>query len=341
MAVFGGKNPHSQTMVVGGVTCYDSLRAERIREYEEIYQAARRFIDEAYVPDLMVLATNYPEEANYGSSDNFLAVQDNYRPGEQGDHVFRDGVIYDRHLDNVEAPDLDLIAEHVTHSWFEDTGPLHPFDGKQYPRFTSIDDEEKYSWSKAPRYNGEPMEVGPLARSFVNLARGDEASTDALTRFLQATGLTVTQLNSTLGRTAARALETKILADRVQTWLEALKAVVASGHTKLIGDWTMPDEAMGVGYTAVPRGVLGHWIRIKDRKIENYQMVVPSTWNFGPRDGNGKLGTAERALIGTPISDPERPVEALRTIHSLDPCMACAVHLIHPNSNRAIDIKVC
>jgi Ni,Fe-hydrogenase I large subunit len=341
MAVYGAKNPHAQTMVVGGVTCHDGLKPERIREYEEIFHAARRFIEEAYLPDVVVLAKNFPDETQVGSSDNFLAFQDAYRPGVGDDRVFQSGVIFGRNFSKVGKLDLGLIAEHVKHSWFEETGPLHPFEGRQQPKFTSIDDADKYSWAKAPRYKGEAMEVGPLARSLVSYATGDGATRDALDRFLKQAGMTLATFNSTLGRTAARAVETKIVADRVQSWIEALRSLVAAGETRLINDWTMPNEAMGVGYTAVPRGALSHWIRIKDKKIENYQMVAPSTWNFGPRDGKGKLGTAEASLIGVPVPDPDRPVEVLRTLHSLDPCMACAVHLIDPDSNRIIDIKVC
>ena len=227
------------------------------------------------------------------------------------------------------------IFEHVRHSWYAGTDARHPSTGETAPNYTGLSTSDRYSWLKAPRYQNEPMEVGPLARLLVAYGSDMPEAVDAIDDFLSVTGLTLADLCSTLGRTAARALETQIIADAMDDWLDQL----AVGDS-IFRSWSMPLQAAGMGLNEAPRGALGHWIEIGDQKINNYQMVVPSTWNFGPRCAADKPGPLESALVGTPVADPARPVEILRTVHSFDPCIACAVHVIDPRSDRTYVVRV-
>ncbi len=184
------------------------------------------------------------------------------------------------------------------------------------------------------------MEVGPLARVLVAYGKGHEQVKKSVDDVLKTLGIPPDALFSTLGRTAARAIETKIMGDAMEGWLMQLVENLKKGDNKIYQDNQMPDAGMGAGLNDVPRGALGHWIEIKEKKIGNYQMVVPSTWNLGPRDAADKLGPVEEALIGTPVSDPKMPVEVIRTVHSFDPCIACGVHVIDPQSNEVYKFRV-
>jgi [NiFe] hydrogenase large subunit len=197
----------------------------------------------------------------------------------------------------------------------------------------------KYSWFKAPRYEGEPCEVGPLARVLVAYAKGHKEIKPVVDNVLKTLGVDANALFSTLGRTAARGIETLVIGERMQTWMGELIANVKAGDTQTFEPYEMPKSGMGVGLNDVPRGSLGHWVHIEDGKIKNYQYVVPSTWNLCPRDAKNKMGPVEESLIGTPIADPKRPLEVLRTVHSFDPCIACGVHIIDPDSNEVYKIK--
>ena len=230
---------------------------------------------------------------------------------------------------------MGYVYEHVTHSWYDGTAPDHPATGKTNPKFTSYDTADRYSWLKAPRYGGEPMEVGPLARVLIAYAKGVPAVKTAVDDVLKATGLSAGDLHSTLGRVAARAIETKVVADAMDGWLAQLQTsqpISAAG--------SIPAKGMGMGLNEAPRGALGHWIDMADGKISNYQMVVPSTWNLGPRCAAGKRGPVEQALLGTKVADPARPIEVLRVVHSYDPCLACAVHVIDKNRDREYTVDV-
>jgi [NiFe] hydrogenase large subunit len=239
--------------------------------------------------------------------------------------------------------DQEKVTEHVSRAWYEDGSPKHPYKGETKP----VQEDPKYrpgggkyTWFKAPRYDGQPCEVGPLARVLVAYGAGDETIKKLVDGTLDKLGVPVQALFSTLGRTAARGLETVAIGDAIPGWVMELVENIKGGDTKTYEPWEMPDTGMGVGLNDVPRGSLGHWVEIEDKKIKNYQYVVPSTWNLGPRDEKGKLGPVEEALIGTPIADPKRPLEVLRTVHSFDPCIACGVHVIDPESNEVYDIKV-
>lgn len=336
MALFAGKNPHAQTMVVGGVTCYDSLRPEVVEHFRSIWRRTLEFVEHAMMPDIRLLAKRHPEAMEYGNTRNFFAFSD-FADAETGrDPYFRSGVLRGNDLDRTEDLDMDSITEHVSRSWYEGDEARAPYQGRTEPRYTSYEDKDRYSWSKAPRYEGEPMETGPLARRAIAWARGEEETRAMLGDFFEHTGMQPGQLFSTMGRTVCRVVETAMLTRRMEGWIDETAARVAAGDDQIYTRWSMPDSARGLGTCCVTRGGLSHWIRIENGAIENFQMVVPSTWNFGPRCAEGKQGPAEQSLMGCPCPDPSRPVEILRTIHSFDPCIACSVHLIDGGSGRQL-----
>ena len=337
MAVLGAKNPHSQTMLVGGVTCYNSLNKESFDDFRRIWDESHEFTYNRYMPDLVNLAKAYPEWAGIGGNSNFFSAGD--MADADGETFFKPGIVYGRNLDKLEKFDAGKIQEHVARSWYEGDKARHPYEGETKPEFTYMDDEDRYSWTKAPRYGGEPMEVGPLGRVLVHMAIGGDIMAGLGEKYVEDAGIKREGMFSTLGRTAGRCLETAALATKAYDWIDELEERVLSGDKKIFQEWTMPRQGKGMAFIAVPRGELSHWIRIEDYKIANYQMVVPSTWNCGPRCSEGKLGPVESSLIGTPVADAERPVELLRTVHSFDPCLACSVHLIEPETNRDICVR--
>lgn len=335
-ALFGAKNPHTQSLRVGGVTCRNEINGFRINEFRSLLSGLRNFVDTVYLPDVKYLATRYRDWSRYGSSQNYLCYGDfPLGANEPADFYFPRGVIFDRDLTKVQNVDLSLIYEHVARSWYAGAIARHPSRGETLPDYTDYDTEARYSWLKAPRYAGRPMEVGPLARVLVAYGSGHAEIVLQVEKFLNDTELTLSDLHSTLGRIAARALETKVIADAMGGWLNGLKTGDATFVTS-----EMPEAASGYGLNEAPRGALGHWINISNQKIGNYQMVVPSTWNLGPRCAAGKRGPVEEALIGTPVLDPEEPVEILRIVHSFDPCIACAVHVIDTKQDKRCVVRV-
>jgi hydrogenase large subunit len=254
------------------------------------------------------------------------------------------GIILNRDLSKVYPVDPENITEYVAHSWYEysegNRVGKHPYEGETKPKYSGpkppyefLDVDQKYSWLKAPRYQDKAMEVGPLARLLVAYASGHQEVKTLVNSTLAALKAPATALFSTLGRLAARALETQLLANHMVGWIQELGNHLATGNLRIHNGqaWdpsSWPETARGFGFYEAPRGSLGHWVEIENRAIKNYQAVVPSTWNAGPRDANGQRGAYEAALIKTPVADPARPLELLRTIHSFDPCLACAVHVI-------------
>jgi len=369
-AIFGGKNPHPQSIVVGGVTCVQDIKnPARIALFKQLLQDSTEFIKGAYLPDVYMAGTMYAEEATDkdatykgvggtgGGILNYMAYGD-FRLDDTGFYkaasLFPSGIVMGGDISKVIEVDTAKIAEDVTHSWYEGTGkPEHPYDGTTIPKYTGLEKkedgyaylktDEKYSWIKSPRYDGQPMEVGPLARMVVGYAKGDARIKKYVDNFLKRSGLPVTVLFSTVGRTAGRAIETELMADIMFEWVDELAKNVANGDDST---WTEFDfdvvskDCKGAGLAEAPRGALGHWMRIKDGKVTNYQAIVPSTWNAGPRDESGKLGAYEAALIGTKVADPEQPLEIIRTIHSFDPCIACAVHVVDTNGKELAVYKV-
>jgi hydrogenase large subunit len=362
-AVLGGKNPHLQSFLVGGMaTPVDpdeqaSINLGSVAQMKSLIAEARDFVARVYIPDLLAIAGFYKEWAGYGAGVGNYMVYGEYPEGEGPDapKFLPSGVIRNRNLAAIEDLSPASVTEFVTHSWYEyeegDGASLHPFDGETQPKYTGpeppyehLDVEAKYSWLKSPRYDGEPMEVGPLARMLVAYGRGHEGVREAVGMVLGKLEVGPEALFSTLGRVAARGIETLLVVDRMGAWLDDLAANMGAGdlriHDKTRWDpSTWPEECQGFGLHEAPRGALGHWVRIKNGTIANYQCIVPSTWNAGPRDASGKRGPYEAALVGTPVFDGEQPVEILRTVHSFDPCMACGVHVLDRTGRELVKVR--
>jgi hydrogenase large subunit len=352
--IFGGKNPHPNYLV-GGAPCAvnvdeaNALNAERLAMVGRLFEEAERFVEQVYIPDLMAIASFYKDWGAVGGGlRNYLAYGDlpTNGFGDPSSFLFPRGIILDRNLGEVlevDARDPDEVKEFISHSWYEygdgDQIGLHPWSGETKfnytgpkPPYKQLNVEGKYSWLKTPRWKGHAMEVGPLARMLVGYASGHEEIKEEVNAALKALDVPVDALFSTLGRTAARGLETRLIARWAKRFYNDLMSNIRNGDTRMFNNekWepsTWPSEARGVGLTEAPRGALAHWIVIRDAEIENYQLVVPSTWNASPRDPRGQLSAYESALIGTPVHSAEQPLEILRTIHSFDPCIACAVHV--------------
>ena len=375
--IFGGKNPHPNWLV-GGVPCAINLEGtgavgavnmERLNMVKSIIDRSVEFIEQVYIPDLVAIAKFYkgwlyggglsgksvlsygdiPEKANDYSASNLLLPR---------------GAIINGDLSKIHEVDLkdpEQIQEYVAHSWYkypDETKGLHPFDGVTEPNFVlgpntkgtktnikELDEGGKYSWIKAPRWRGNAMEVGPLARYIIGYAQNNPEFKEPVDALLKELGAPVTALFSTLGRTAARGLECQWAAHKMSHFFDKLMANLKAGdlNTANIDKWepsTWPKEAKGAGFTEAPRGALGHWIKIKDTKIDNYQCVVPTTWNGGPRDPKGQIGAFEASLMDTPVAKADEPLEILRTLHSFDPCLACSTHVMSPDGQEMSSVKV-
>ncbi|HZL45367.1 MAG TPA: nickel-dependent hydrogenase large subunit [Opitutaceae bacterium] len=352
--IFGGKNPHPNYLV-GGVPCAlnideaNAINAERLAYVGRLFEEAARFVEQVYLPDLLAIAPFYLDWTQIGGGvSNYLCYGDLPTNGfaDVARFKFPRGAVLDRDLSTVhpvDPHDPDGVRESINHSWYSydggDDKALHPWDGETKfnytgpkPPYENLNVDGKYSWLKTPRWKGHAMEVGPLARMLVGYASGQEEIKEAVTETLAALKAPPAVLFSTLGRTAARGIETRLIARWAMEFYGQLLANIRNGDSRTFTKekWersTWPAEARGVGASEAPRGALAHWIVIKNQQIENYQLVVPSTWNASPRDGQGQRSPYEAALIGTPVHDPAQPLEILRTVHSFDPCLACAVHL--------------
>ncbi|SHN62717.1 nickel-dependent hydrogenase large subunit [Desulfovibrio litoralis] len=341
MALFGGKNPHPQFLIPGGVTCYEGLEPQIIKHYEEIFQKAKKFINDYYLADVLLVASVYGDCATYGGTKNLMAFGEFPINGKiDSETAFKSGIILNQDLSKVHPFDKGKIEEHVRHSWYVGKEPHGPFDSDGGPKFTDLHGEDRYSWCKAPRYDNLVMETGPLATVVSNYAQGNEIIKKLVGAVLKATGLKPEQLFSTLGRTAARCIETVAISEMIQDWIDGYRDNIAKGDKVINFPWTNPGNAKGVGLVNAPRGGLSHWINIEEKKIANMQLIVPTTWNCGPRDAKGLVGPVEEALIGAPVVDAARPVEILRVVHSFDPCIACAVHVIDLENNKTREFKV-
>ncbi|AKH21751.1 nickel-dependent hydrogenase large subunit [Sedimenticola thiotaurini] len=375
--IFGGKDPHPNWLV-GGVPCpinldgvgaVGALNMASLNQISSIIDQIRQFVDNVYVPDLLAIAGFY-KGWNYGgglSSMNVLAYGD--IPDRANDYsaenlMMPSGAIINGNLKEVHEVDLrdpDEIQEFVPHSWYkypDESKGLHPWDGVTEADFQlgantrgsktdihQIDEAAKYSWIKAPRWKGHAMEVGPLARYIIGYAKGDKEITEQINFTLKTLDLPVTALFSTLGRTAARGLEAQWAADKMRYFMDKMMANIKAGdsNTANVERWdpeTWPAQAKGVGFTEAPRGALGHWLRIEDTRIANYQCVVPTTWNGSPRDHQGNIGAFEASLMNTKVERPEEPVEILRTLHSFDPCLACSTHVMSEDGQNLAEVKV-
>ncbi len=367
-AILGGKNPHPQSYLVGGMstaidpTSQAALNDSGMAAIRDLLQRGLDFVNQAYIPDLVAIASAYPEWTGIGAGlGNFLSFGDfNAGPQPRGgvitDGVLPSGVIRGKDLAHVEAVDPAKIAEFAARSWYSYSGGqdagLAPWQGETTAHYTGptppyehLDVEAAYSWLKSPRYDGLAVEVGPLARVLIGYARRSPRYVQLVDGALHQLKAGPQALLSTLGRTLARGLETVVMAEHSLALLDQLQASIASGDLRIHDDtrWdpaTWPAGARGVGFHEAPRGGLSHWVVIDGGKVANYQAVVPTTWNAGPRDAAGAPGAYEAALVDTPLADPEQPLEILRTIHSFDPCMACAAHVLDADGNPVTEVKV-
>jgi quinone-reactive Ni/Fe-hydrogenase large subunit len=356
LAIFGGKSPHPQSIVVGGVTSVrDMLSPARLQEWKQKHAIVQDFIERAYQADIVMAAEAFGSEPSVlgGVNVNSFMCGEDFITSD-GEYLFQQGVILHGDLANVLDIDPSLIKEDVTHAWYKADGPQHPYQGTTIPDYTgfierdtvygklpTIDGDGKYTWVKSPRYQDEPIEVGPLACLLVNYARGNQAVVNAVDGLLARTGLPLEALFTTLGRTAARMLQTVIVG---QSSLKTFDALITNMQTDE-STYVKPEidsSKVYEGYSMIeaPRGMLSHWIRIKDAKVENYQAVVPTTWNAGPVDANGKMGPYEASLIGLKLEDPTKPLEVIRIIHSFDPCMACSVHVMDYKKHTLGQFKI-
>lgn len=366
MAIFGAKQPHPQSLTVGGVTSVmDILDPSRLGEWKSKFDMVADFVKRAYWADLVMAGKVYASEPSVAATGcgvkNFLSHAE-MQIGEN-EYLYSTGIVKNGDLSKLYDLDENLIAEEVTNSWYKyentDKVALHPYDGQTTPEYTGFQDgtsigpdgkeiktknlnhSGKYSWIKSPRYDGEPMEVGPLATVVVGLAAKNPYITPIAQEFLKQTGLPVGALFTTLGRTAARCIEARVLCEHglkaFDTLVENLKV-----DTRTCAPYSIDEskDYKGRYIGNVPRGMLSHWVRIKGGKVENYQAVVPSTWNAGPRDSQGKKGPYEMSLIGTKVADITQPLEIIRHIHSFDPCIACAVHITDTKGNEISQYKV-
>jgi len=373
--IFGGKNPHPNWLV-GGVPspinvdntgAVGAINMERLNMVGSIIDQAIDFIDQVYIPDLLAIASFYKGWLYGGgiSSQNVMSYGDvPERANDYKSLLMPRGAIVGGDLSKIHEVDLkdpEQIQESVDHSWYtypEGKKALHPFEGVTNPKFElgaktkgtktnieAFDESAKYSWVKAPRWRGQPMEVGPLARYIIGYAQGNPEFKEPVEKVLKTLDVPVTALFSTLGRTAARGLEASWAVHKLKHFHEKLVASIKAGDTATANTskWepsSWPKEAKGAGFVEAPRGALGHWIVIKDQKIDNYQAVVPTTWNGSPRDSKGQIGAFEAALMNTPLAKADQPLEILRTLHSFDPCLACATHVMAPDGAELTRVKV-
>ncbi|PKR90819.1 hydrogenase 2 large subunit [Pleomorphomonas diazotrophica] len=375
--IYGGKNPHPNWLVGGvpspinvdGTGAVGAINMERLNLVSSIIDQAIAFTEQVYLPDLKAIGSFYKDWLHGGGLSSTSVMSYGDIPEHANDYSDASlklprGVILNGNLNEIHPIDLtnpEEVQEFVTHSWYkypDETKGLHPWDGVTEPHFElgpnargtktnieALDEATKYSFIKSPRWKGHAVEVGPLSRYVIGYAQGKAEFKEPVDKLLTDLGLPLTALFSTLGRTAARALECQWAAHQLRYFQDKLVATIKAGDlsTANTDKWTpdtWPKEAKGVGFTEAPRGALGHWIKIKDGKIDNYQAVVPTTWNGSPRDPEGNIGAFEAALLDTPMADPEKPLEILRTLHSFDPCLACSTHVMSEDGQDMATVTV-
>ncbi|MFP5259594.1 MAG: nickel-dependent hydrogenase large subunit [Acidobacteriota bacterium] len=343
MAIFAGKNPHPHATVPGGVTSGAEIYvAANMTSFTSKLTATNNFISQFYLPDIIYLAKQYPEYAKVGGFSNMLAYGEfptgNY---SAGNFFLPGGVIMNKAVTSVAAVNTANITEDVSRAWYAKGAALNPTVGVTSPSYTGYNQSAQYSWLKAPRYQGKPMEVGPLARVLVAYGKNHAQVKPAVDSLLSSLGLKIGDMFSVLGRTAARAIETQVIGQAMTGWLTTLKNNIKAGNIATFTGKAVPANAKGMGLGEAPRGAVGHWFTTDgSAKIKNYQMVVPSAWNFGPRDAAGVPSAVESAMVGMPIADIAQPLEIQRLVHSFDPCIACGVHLIDAQGNPLGMVKI-
>lgn len=361
LAIISGKNPHIQNLSVGGVTTnldpdnQTAVTMERLYYVKQLVEEVRDFIKMVYTTDVVAVGALYAEWLPYGPGVlNYLAAPDMFLDSGATKADLPGGTIFDGDLGTIKPMTghadpyfKDNVQESIARAWYDGNWSKHPWESTTDPKFTDFEAEGKYSWLKAPRFQDQPMQVGPLAQMVVGYAQGHEMTVQGVDSLLErvsaVAGVKVGPniLHGTIGRHAARAVRAGMMADLALKHWDLLVNNIGSGDYEIFNKPTFPKGIQqGVGVHEAPRGILSHWIVIEDGKIKNYQCVVPSTWNAGPRDEKGQPGPYEASLIDNPIADPEKPLEVLRTIHSFDPCIACAVHMLDPNGNEMVKVKV-
>lgn len=360
VAILGSKTPHIQNLLVGGVAnainldSEGTLNMERLAMVKKTLDEVIPFVTQVYLPDVCAVAAMYPEWLTYGKGvSNYMATPDLPLDTKGTEFDLPGGYIMDGNIASVHAfkgfadPAFrEGVAEDVAHSYYKGDAK-HPWKGETEPEYTDFQPEGKYSWVKAPRFQGKPMQVGPLAQILVGYAQGHALTrkwTDYALNTMSAIGkrkFTINDLQSTMGRHVARAIRCAMLTELAEKHWNLLVGNIAKGDTEIYNAPVFPSGTIeGVGTHEAPRGLLSHWVVIKDGKIDNYQAVVPSTWNASPRDNKGQHGPYEASLLHNPIANPEQPLEVLRTIHSFDPCLACAVHAYDADGKQIVKVKV-
>jgi hydrogenase large subunit len=361
VTILGSKTPNIQNLAVGGVANAINLDNQATLNMQKLYQVrdlmteVQKFIKEVYVPDVIAVGSMYPEWLGYGAGvTNYMAVPDMPLDTAGTEFDLPGGTIMGGDLGTFKAIDAfgseyfrDNVTEDIDHAWYDGDWDRHPWEEETVPNYTDFEDDGKYSWVKAPRFQGKPMQVGPLAQCLMGYVSGHPLFKQYIDYVLAEAGkLAKTQLSpavlhSTLGRHAARAVRAAVISDLAVKHWGLLAENIGSGDTDIYNPPVFPKgEQRGFGFHEAPRGTLSHWVVINDGKIANYQCVVPSTWNAGPRDSKGQMGPYEASLMGNPVADPERPLEVVRTIHSFDPCLACAIHTLDPEGREVSRVKV-
>lgn len=356
VAIIGGKDPHLQNLIVGGVANainVDNITAfnmERIAFLRQLINEAKAFVEKVYLPDVLAIGSFYKDWFNYGAGvTNYLSVPEFPQDSKNTTFLDKGGVIWNGDFgtfreikDWKDAEFREKVSETTAHAWYAEDTNLHPYDGKSVPKYTEWDDNGKYSWCKTPLYDNKPFQVGPLAQILAQYLTKEPLTVKLVEHALNTAGLQPKHLHSTLGRHVARSIRANIHATRALQNLDLLQDNIGKGDQTYANPLTEIPKGVyrGVGLHEAARGMLSHWVTVEDGKIKNYQAVVPSTWNAGPRDAEGNYGPYEASLIGNPVADAEKPLEVVRTIHSFDPCIACAVHTIDPEGKEIVKIKV-
>jgi hydrogenase large subunit len=360
VAVLGGKTPNIQNLAVGGVANainldnQATLNMEKLYMVKELFEEVKAFVEQVYFVDVCAIGAMYPEWLGYGAGvTNYLAVPDMPLDSAGTEFDLPGGTLFDGDIGTAKAITSfndpyfrDNVAESIAHAWYDGDWSRHPWEEETVPAYSDFDENGKYSWVKSPRFQGRPMQVGPLSQVLVGFATGHELTRKWAVNTLETAGkvagvkLGPEVLHSTLGRHAARMIRCGVIADTALKHWQLLVENIASGDTDIYVKPEFPSgEQRGFGFHEAPRGTLSHWIVIRDGKIANYQAVVPTTWNAGPRDEKSQEGPYEASLVGNPVADPERPLEVLRTVHSFDPCLACAIHMQDPEGNELASVK--
>ena len=360
VAILGGKTPNIQNLAVGGVANainldnQATLNMDKLFQIKDLIDGVQEFIQQVYFVDVCAVGAMYADWLGYGKGvTNYLSVPDLPLDTKGTQFDFPGGVIMNGDLSKVQEIKTfnepffkENVTESIARSWYDGNWARHPYEEDTLPKYTDFQDNGKYSWVKAPRFKGVPMQVGPLAQVLVGYALGHKPTVKWANKTLDTAGaiaktkLTPAVLHSTLGRHAARMIRTQVIAELASKHWNLLVNNIAKGDTTIFNEPVFPKgEQRGFGFHEAPRGTLSHWVVVEDGTIKNYQAVVPSTWNAGPRDEKDQPGPYEASLVGNPVADSQRPLELIRTVHSFDPCLACAIHTVNVDGTEVAKVR--